>query len=294
MNVNTFLALALACAVLPALAADQSIEPGKKFTYKQSAGAPQELEVYFPPNWKAGGPKVPGVLLFHGGAWAGGDLSMLRPQCAYFASRGLVAITANYRMLTRGEGKKSDAGVLENKRVCTTDAKSAIRWAKQHSDELGLDPQRLIVGGGSAGGHIAVLATTNPGLNDPQDAKDLDTSVAAYVLFNPALSGKDSVDPEVDALKHLTVKFAPAIMFYGTKDSWKIGGDDACKLLKKLGNATTEMWTAEGQGHSFFNKQPWLDLTIAAADKFLVGRGLMKGSGTLAPPAGGEKLVKAP
>ena len=54
------------------------------------------------------------------------------------------------------------------------------------------------------------------------------------------------------------------------------------------------MWTAEGQGHSFFNKQPWLDLTIAAADKFLVGRGLMKGSGTLAPPAGGEKLVKAP
>ena len=213
MNVNTFLALALACAVLPALAADQSIEPGKKFTYKQSAGAPQELEVYFPPNWKAGGPKVPGVLLFHGGAWAGGDLSMLRPQCAYFASRGLVAITANYRMLKRGEGKISDAGVLENKRVCTTDAKSAIRWAKQHSDELGLDPQRLIVGGGSAGGHIAVLATTNPGLNDPQDAKDLDTSVAAYVLFNPALSGKDSVDPEVDALKHLTVKFAPAIMF---------------------------------------------------------------------------------
>lgn len=294
MGMNAALVLALVWVAVAAPAADRMTEPGKKFVYKQSAGVPQELEVYYPPGWKAGGPKVPGVLLFHGGAWAGGDLSMLRPQCAYLASRGLVAVTANYRMLKRGEGKKAKAGVLEHKRVCITDAKSAIRWVKQHADELGIDPQRLIVGGGSAGGHIAVLATTNPGLDDPQDAKACDTSVAAYVLFNPAFSGKDSVDSEVDVQKYLTAKFPPTIMFYGTKDSWKIGGDDACKLLKKLGNTTTEMWTAEGQNHSFFNKQPWQDLTIAAADRFLVERGLLKGSGSLAPPASGEKLVKAP
>ena len=293
MNMKALLALTAVCAALPALAADHSIEPGKKFVYKQSAGVPQELEVYYPPGWKVSGPKVSAILLFHGGSWTGGDLYALRPQCSYLASRGLVAVTANYRMLKKGEGKRV-AGTLENKRVCITDAKSAIRWMKQHADELGIDPQRLIVGGGSAGGHIAVLATTNPGLDDPKDDKNFDTSVAAYVLFNPAFSGKDSVDPEVDVLKHLTAKFPPAIMFFGTKDSWKIGADAARQQLKNLGTTTTELWTAEGKGHSFFNAQPWLNLTLAAADNFLVERGFLKGNGTLAPPASGEKLVNAP
>jgi acetyl esterase/lipase len=293
MNVKALLVLVVACAGLPALAVDQTIEPGKKFTYKQSAGAPQELEVYFPPNWKAGGPKVPGVLLFHGGSWRGGSLDQFRNVAHYFASRGLVAATANYRMLKKGEGKTAD-GTLEGKRVCLTDAKSAIRWMKQHADELGLDPQRLILGGGSAGGHLAVLATLNPGLNDPSDPKDFDTCVAAYVLFNPAFSPQDSADAEVDVLKQLKVPFAPAIMFFGTKDTWKPGADAALKRLKALGNTTAEMWTAEGQGHGFFNKQQWQDVTLAAADRFLVERGLLKGSGTLAPPARGEKLVKAP
>ena len=39
-------------------------------------------------------------------------------------------------------------------------------------------PQRLITGGGSAGGHVSVLATLNPGLNDPQDPREFDTRVA--------------------------------------------------------------------------------------------------------------------
>ena len=293
MKLKAFLISSLVCSVWPALAADTTTEPGKKFVYKQSAGAPQEMEVYFPPNWKAGGPKVSGVLLFHGGSWRGGTLDQFRNAAHYVASRGLVAATANYRMLKKGEEKKAD-GTLENKRVCVTDAKSAIRWMKQHADELGIDPQRLIVGGGSAGGHIAVLATLNPGLNDPNDPKDFDTSVAAYVLFNPAFSPQDSADAEVDVLKQLKVPFAPAIMFFGTRDTWKPGADAALKRLKALGNTTTEMWTAEGQGHSFFNKPPWQDVTLAAADRFLVERGLLKGSGTLAPPASGEKLDKAP
>lgn len=293
MNMKSLLVLVVTCAGLSALSAESTVEPGKKFVYKQSAGVPQELEVYFPPNWKAGGPKVPGVLLFHGGSWRGGTLDQFRNAARYFASRGLVAATANYRMLKKGEDKKAD-GTLENKRVCVIDAKSAIRWMKQHADELGIDPQRIIIGGGSAGGHIAVLATLNPGLNDPKDPKEVDTSVAAYVLFNPAFSPQDSADAEVDVLKQLKVPFAPAIMFFGTRDTWKPGADAALKRLKTLGSTTTEMWLAEGQAHSFFNRQPWQDVTLTAADKFLVERGFLKGSCTLAQPPGGEKLVKSP
>ena len=56
------------------------------------------------------------------------------------------------------------------KRVCIPDVKIAIRWFKQHAIELGLDPDRIVAGGGSAaGGHISLLGTTNPGLNNPSD-----------------------------------------------------------------------------------------------------------------------------
>lgn len=267
------------------------VEPGKEYTYKQSGGEPQTLEIYFPANHDPAKRKVPGVILFHGGGWSGGNLSQFRDACKYFASRGLVAATANYRMLAKAEGAKLPAGE-SRKRVCVTDAKSAIRWMKQHADQLGIDPERIITGGGSAGGHIAVLATTTPGLDDPADPREFDTSVVAYVLFNPAFQAEDAADPAIDAMQHVTAGIAPAIVFFGTNDPWLEGWDTLCAKIKSLGNTTTEVWFAEGEAHSFFNRQPWQNLTIAAADRFLVALKLLSGECTLPAPTGGEKLVK--
>ena len=282
-------------AAVPAAGlADRPTEPGKEFVYKQSAGVPQKLEAYFPPGWKPGGSKAPGIILFHGGGWTGGELGQFRYACKYFASRGLVAVTANYRMLPKGASRTLPGGADQVKRVCITDAKSAIRWIKQHADELGVDPQRLIAGGGSAGGHIAVLATTNLGLNDPADPQEFDATVVACLLFNPAFITADGDDPEVDALKQLKATFPPAILFFGTQDKLKAGAAAVVQRLKTLGNTTTELWTAAGQGHGFFNHPPWQDLTLAAADGCLVEHGLLKGSATLAPPPGGARLSKAP
>lgn len=265
-------------------------EPGKVFVYKQTGSKPQEMEVYFPPNWDPAKNKVPGLIMFHGGGWGGGTLDQFRYACRYFASRGLVAATVNYQRASKMDTAPNES----RKRVCITDAKSAIRWMKQHATELGIDPARIITGGGSAGGHICMLATNNPGLNDPADPKEVDTSVVAYLLFNPAFSADDSADAEVDVLKHLKATLPPAILFFGTKDSWKKGSDTALKRLKDLGNSTTELWLAEGQAHSFFNRPPWQDLTIAEADRFLVRQGLLSGEPALAAPATGEKISKAP
>lgn len=69
-------------------------------------------------------------------AWTGGSLGQFRIACAYFASRGLVSATAEYQMLSKPDAAKLPAGETR-KRVCVTDAKSAIRWFKQHAGELG-------------------------------------------------------------------------------------------------------------------------------------------------------------
>lgn len=257
---------------------------GEPRIYKHSAGQPRKLELYFPPNHDPAKAKVPGLILFHGGGWSGGSLGQFRAACAYFASRGLVCATAEYRMLSKAEAAALPAGETR-KRVCITDAKSAIRWFKQHASEFGVDPSRIITGGGSAGGHISALATLQPGLDDPDDPAGIDTSVVAYLWFNPAFAPDDVKDPEIDVLRFLNKDQAAVIAFFGDKDTWKPGWDTAYAKLRDLGNTTTELWIAEGQAHSFFNKEPWRAATLRAADLFLQQQGLLQGPATLAEPA---------
>ncbi|MCF7733665.1 MAG: alpha/beta hydrolase [Akkermansiaceae bacterium] len=265
---------------------------GKSYTYKQSAGQPRRMEIYFPPNHDSAKAKVPGLILFHGGGWSGGTLAQFRAVCAYFASRGLVCATAEYQMLSAADAKKLPAGETK-KRVCVTDAKSAIRWFKQHAAELGIDPHRIITGGGSAGGHISALATLNPGLNDPADPKDIDTSVVAYLWFNPAFAPDDVKDTEIDVLRYLKPCLAPAIAFFGDQDTWKKGWDTAYAKWKSLGNQTIDLRIGPGQAHGFFNKDPWQSLALIAADRFLVKLGLLTGEPTKTAPASGEQLIPA-
>ena len=277
------------------LAADPPAKtpPGQSYTYKQSAGKPREMVIYFPPNHHPAKSKVPGLILFHGGGWTGGTLGQFRAACAYFASRGLVCATVEYRMLDKeGSAKLSKDESL--KRVCVTDAKSAIRWFKQHAGELGIDPARIIAGGGSAGGHISALATMNPGLNDPADPKEINTDVVAYLWFNPAFSPQDNNDPEIDILKYQKAQLPPAIVFFGDQDGWKKGWDAVQAKWESLGAKTIDLQIAPGQTHSFFSGEPWRTVTLIAADEFLVKHGLLTGKPTLQAPATGEKLVPAP
>jgi acetyl esterase len=185
------------------------------------------------------------------------------------------------------------ANGISRKRVCVTDGKSAIRWMKQHAVELGVDPKRIIAGGGSAGGHIAVLATLTPGLDYPKDPKGIDTKVAAFVLFNPGFQpSSDNGDATVNVYKHLNTVFPPAIIFFGSNDELKKGTDDMLTQIKRFGHNDIEMWIAPNQKHGFFNRQPWLDLTLIAADRFLVEHGFLTGDCTLPLPKSGEKLVE--
>lgn len=182
-----------------------------------------------------------------------------------------------------------------HKRVCVIDAKSAIRWFKQHAGELGIDPNHIITGGGSAGGHISALSTMNPGLNDPADPKDIDTSVVAYLWFNPAFSPGDAKkDSEIDIFSHQKANVPPAIVFFGGEDSWKKGWDEAHAKWKILGAKNIDLQIAPGQAHGFFNKEPWKTLTLIAADRFLVKQSLLTGEPTLQTPLTGEKLIPDP
>ncbi len=269
-----------------------SLPEGQIYPYKTTNGNTKEIEVFLPKNHEPAKSSVPGIIMFHGGGWVKGHREQFRYLCHYFSTRGIVAATVSYQFTTK-EALKSAASTESPKRICITDAKSAIRWFKQNAKMLGIDPDKIITGGGSAGAHISLLATTTPGLDDPEDPLDYDTSVKGYLLFNPALEVKDKEDPAVDFLQHLHADLPPAIIFYGDQDKWRKKRWQAAKAkMAALDlSESIDLLIAPGQGHGFFNDQPWTDITLIAADKFLHKLGYLEGEPTLQKPETKEHLV---
>ena len=99
----------------------------------------------------------------------------------------------------------------------------------------------------------------------------------------------------MDFLQHLKADFGPAIVFFGSEDKWlKNGWAPAMEKMKTFGITSVELQIAKGQTHAFFNKQPWKDVTLIAADRFLNKLGYLEGEPTLSMPKTGAKLVGKP
>src|SRR5262249_6892648 len=143
-----------------------------------------EMHVHFPPDWKMGDKRA-AIVFFFGGGWTNGRVEQFEPQAAYLAGRGMVAARADYRV-------KSRHNVTPD--VCVEDAKSAVRWLLQNAAMLGVDPDRLVASGGSAGGHIAAC-TACPGLDAAGEDTKISSRPNAMILFNPVLrfDGEDGL-----------------------------------------------------------------------------------------------------
>ena len=155
-----------------------SDRPAKKeFVYKTIGERTLKMHVDFPPGWKKTDTR-PVIVFFHGGSWKGGSVAAFSRQAEYFASRGLVCARADYRILSKD-------GVTPDK--CVEDARSAVRWVRANDAELGIDPQKLITAGGSAGGHLAACAIIPESVETEDADLSISTNPQAMVLFNPVL-----------------------------------------------------------------------------------------------------------
>ena len=266
--------------------------PGARVeTYKSAGGVDMKLWIYTPEGHKAGD-NAPAIVFFFGGGWRSGNPSQFWRHSHYLASRGMVAITADYRVLNRH-------GVKANK--CVADAKSAIRWMRKNAKRLGIDPDRIAAGGGSAGGHLAAATATLPGHDDPADDLSISAKPNALVLFNPALvrapiPGKNELTAEqIAQLKertgaepesmspyhHVKSGMPPAIIFHGKADT-TVPYETAAwftEEMKRQGNRC-ELVGYDGAKHGFFNYSRGLEAfrdTVRRMDIFLASLGYLKG-----------------
>jgi acetyl esterase/lipase len=91
--------------------------------------------------------RTPCVVVIHGGSWQNGDNTQLAPLNSYLAARGYTVAAINYRL-----------GPEHHFPAALDDVRAAIYYLKANAAELGLDGERFVLLGRSAGGQLALLA----------------------------------------------------------------------------------------------------------------------------------------
>ncbi len=248
-------------------------------------GEPLKLDIFFPENHEAS-QKRPCIVFFFGGGWSGGDTQQFYGYSKYFASRGLVAISAQYRT------KKSHKA---NPAQCVEDGKEAIRYVRRHADELGIDSDRIVAGGGSAGGHVAAATAMCPKIDASPD-DPISCVPNALVLLNPVYDngpggyGHDRVTEywkDISPLHNIREGQPPTIVFFGADDPL-VPDETIDAFQKKMTDAGNdcESHVYEGQTHGFFhiNKggQEMFEDVVSKTDVFLVKHGYLSGKNTVA------------
>jgi acetyl esterase/lipase len=201
----------------------------------------------------------PGVLFIHGGGFTGGDKAEFRSASvsADLARAGYVVVSCNYVL-----GAKDKPGVWPRN---IADCRDAVRWMRANADVLGLDPDRIAVAGGSAGGYLALMVglsddKTGPG-GDPTAKHPAKVSavIDMYGVVNFSKHGKGVV-PGVSAAEQAAYlpenqcdpRDPAVLILHGTGDTTvDIAQSDAMAKALRAAKVPHEYIIVEGAPHTF-------------------------------------------
>lgn len=252
-NNGTTPAPAPTAAAAPVEKTPTSLPGAEAFVYRDGTPDPMRLFVYKPSGWKATD-KRPAMVFFFGGGWTHGNPGAGADFARMSTANGWVGIAPDYRTKTRFNTSPL---------ASVADSRASLHWVQQHAAELGIDPARIVVGGHSAGGHVAIWTaiTKTPPESDPNEAP-LNKPAALFLLapvsdtsptgYTPYRFGENAL--ALSPVHQLDGKMPPTMLVHGDADKvvpYKESVALNAALLKN--GAVCEFDTVPGGSHSF----PW-------------------------------------
>ena len=216
---------------------------------------------------KQGNGPFPVVVCIHGGGFRAGTREGYDRLCVTLAEHGYVAATVTYRL---APAYRFPAAV--------EDCKASVRWLRAHAADYRLDPKRIGVMGGSAGGHLALFlgvtggVTAFEGEGDREQSSAVNCVVSVYGPSDFTQSYGKSVDAhevlplffggnlETRRREHIvgsplywvTPQAPPTLCIHGTDDKY-VAHEQAVWMVDRLKAASVEaeLLTLPGAGHGF-------------------------------------------
>ena len=259
----------------PALAnpAEQDTPPAeiifeKNIEYSNPDGQHLQLNMARPKNAK--GP-LPCVVCIHGGGFRAGKRDGYDGLIQNLARNGFAAVTVSYRLAPKYQFP-----------AAVHDTKAAVRWVRANAAKYGIDPDRIGVTGGSAGGHLAQFLGVTPGVAE-FEGDGGNSNVSSHVkcvvnVYGPSDFTK-SYGKSVDAaevlplflggnlqtalpahirsspLNWVTPNAAPTLCIHGTEDKY-VAHEQAVWMIDRLkaSGVEAQLLTLQGAGHGFKGK----------------------------------------
>jgi acetyl esterase/lipase len=203
--------------------------------------------------------KRPGALVIHGGGWVNGTKESQIPTCLRYVEKGFVCATVEYRL---AKAAKAPAAV--------EDVLRAEQWFEKNAKKYNVDKKRIVVTGGSAGGHLSLMVGMTPksaklgppshvravvnfyGITDVGDQLGGPNMREYAVTWVPEQEGRLKLAARVSPMTYVRRGLPPILTLHGDADQ-TVPYEHGVKLTKALrdAGATAEMVTVPGGRHGF-------------------------------------------
>lgn len=252
----------------------EMLKSATSLSYFETAQGPLECHFFVPADFVSG-QRRPLVIFLHGGFWDTSMPTQFVPQCLHFASRGAIAVALETRVKA-----VHDSGPIE----AIEDLDTALAWLTEHAENFGIDLEKVAISGASGGAFLALQRVMRK-----VKGEDPGIRPAALMLYSALLDGTKSevadrfpdkkTAKKLSPLKMVRKGLPPTILFHGKQDRVAPYADAAkfVRMLKRKRNRA-ELVDFDKAEHSFFNfnvSEFYYELTVKAADRFLVDLGIL-------------------
>jgi acetyl esterase len=227
--------------------------------YKKAGSQSLKCLVFKPSNWKSGDSR-PCLVSIFGGGWRQRCPPELQPYWGYFSSQGYVVVVPDYRIASASGPEKVETH-------CLPDVKAAFRWVRKSASTLGIDPDRIIGFGSSAGGHLAACAAIIDGFEHDDEDLTVSSKPDLLALLYPVLVVSPSAitncgscweffgacfatPNDVSPANFVGAGNPPTLILVGTNDFY-LPGDNTFKTNAQKEGVAVLMEPLEGLGHDF-------------------------------------------